>query len=410
MAAVEPVGEPHADDEEVPADLESQHAGVPGEDELSAVELKAAGNEAYQNHELHDAVNFWNRALRRFVDEMSPGGPGPNPLSEESRTFEKSLYLNLAQGYLKLGQHSQALRRFVDEMSPGGPGPNPLSEESRTFEKSLYLNLAQGYLKLGQHSQALRACTVVVQTHPQEAKARYRAAEACLALRQFEEAANWLRSLLEADPGHAEASRLLQRCQAEARRQKQEEKAAARRMFAGSGGYSDERKKEVPEAAGPEAAMYRSLDEGLSNINPEGVAAGLDIGAAAARKARELQAAREARESTAALPEPTTLPDLDEFRAKVAARTKKMNESMARSRRKRANAEHGLKLDWLRGGDGASGFADFTSALRDEAHAIEEQDRTTAEAGAKDEEEEEIKPLEAENPPDTSSGVMHEMD
>ena len=40
---------------------------------LSAAELKACGNEAYQRQDFSGAVEHWNQALRQFVEEMTPG-------------------------------------------------------------------------------------------------------------------------------------------------------------------------------------------------------------------------------------------------------------------------------------------------------------------------------------------------
>lgn len=291
---------------------------------LSAADLKACGNEAYQRQEFDAAVGYWNKALRQFVEEMAPGAAGSSSLDPSRRDLERSLYLNLAQGYLKLG------------------------EPDRT----------------------LRACVLVLQDDAANDKALFRAAEACLALKHREKAAEWISKLLAVDPAHTEAKRLLQRIEAErreeARKQKSAAQAAARRMLGACDGLSDDR------ASSSKSILPDSVTDTLRHMEAESLCKNVDIATAAAHAARQREANIQAR-TAEKLPEPATV-DLDAFRAKVMAKTQKFNKFVDRSRKQQENAGRGLKLAWLRSGKDVHDLGSFQQTLRAEADEIEAAD------------------------------------
>ncbi|CAJ1385774.1 unnamed protein product [Effrenium voratum] len=281
-----------------------------------AAELKSRGNAAYAQGYIEEAVRLWNRAIRRHVQELSDG--------------------------------------------------KSCDEEAMVLERSIYLNLAQGYLKLGDAERALRACKVVLFGEAKNPKARYRAAEACAQLGRFDEAEQLLGAL---DP--SEASRLLQRVKAEQRRQavesrKQEAAASkklAERMSVGLSGFSEEKPEPVPEEQRPRAPMA-DLDT-VSNMT--------DVSSQAAQAAKARLARMEAASSgEPPLPEPTYT-DFESFRAKAMKRSQRYTAATERSRRQTEAAKRSVRLDWLRQ-NWSGELEDFTGPLRQELQGIQAEE------------------------------------
>lgn len=112
-------------------------------------------------------------ALRPRLDRLSGIDPrlGEPLLVCSSGTRSRSRRARECQA--ALGFWNRALRAHIDLMKAGvplGSSASPLSPESRDLERSLYLNLAQGYLKTGEPGRALRACQVVTLEHRDDAK------------------------------------------------------------------------------------------------------------------------------------------------------------------------------------------------------------------------------------------------
>jgi len=316
---------------------------------LQAAQLKSMGNEAYSRGDVEAAVGFWNQAIRQHVEGMKTG-----------------------------------------------EGPSCLSQESRDLERSIYLNLAQGYLKLKDGAKALRACQVVMHEHPEDPKARFRTAEACLLLKRYEEAEKILKVLLEAEPPLPEAVKLKQRIQAAKRLEVAERKKVAQKMSAGIAGLSDE--KPSPVETGYEhlpRPAFADLDT---------VSANTDIADAAAKAARKREQRLAAAQNESPLPVPA-VNDLESFMAKAMGRSQKYKAAMAQSRKQRENAQRSVRLDWLRSGREGSAMDEFVSPLQeelrkieaDDAKAVEDEDQETEDNAKKDEEP-------------VAAGVMQEMD
>lgn len=301
---------------------------VPGEDGAEteeAAELKKQGNAAYAQNDIEEAVRLWNRAIRKHVQELSDG--------------------------------------------------KSCDEEATMLEKSIYLNLAQGYLKLGDGERALRACKVVLYTDQQNAKARYRAAEACAQLERFDEAEQLL-SQLELP----EASKLLQRIQAKRQAQaakdsKQEaaaRKKLAAKMSAGLAGFSEDKPEPVPQ----EALRAPMADLGtVSNMT--------DVSVEAAEAAKNRLARLEAAAAgERPLPEPTYT-DFESFRAKAMKRSQTYTMAAERSRKQTEASQRSVRLDWLRQAH-TGHLEDFTSVLEEELHDIQAQEAEQKQAECDD--------------------------
>eukprot|EP00438_Fugacium_kawagutii_P001396 Skav209314 [mRNA] locus=scaffold994:505113:506099:+ [translate_table: standard] len=321
-------------------------------EEGTATELKRRGNAAYAQQEVEEAVRLWNLAIRKHVQELSDG--------------------------------------------------KSCNEEATLLEQSIYLNLAQGYLKLSDGERALRACKVVLYTDQQNAKARYRAAEACVQLNRFEEAEQLL-SQLEAP----EASKLLQRLQAKRRAQaardsKQEAAASkklAAKMSAGLAGFSEDKPEPVPEDKVPRAPM---ADLGT-------VSSMTDVSTEAAQAAQSRLARLEASAAgEKPLPEPSST-DFESFRAKAMKRSQAYASAAQRSRKQTEKSQRSVRLDWLRQGH-AGHLEDFTLGLREELQDIlSAQEAEEAEPAEEAEEAEAAEHLQAEG--DACHGTeMDEMD
>mmetsp|Transcript_105254 Transcript_105254/g.263580 ORF Transcript_105254/g.263580 Transcript_105254/m.263580 type:complete len:405 (-) Transcript_105254:150-1364(-) len=289
---------------------------------FSPVELKASGNEAWAAGQAELAVELWNAALRAHVEGMMPGAA---PGSVES----------------------------------------PLSEASRALERSLYLNLAQGYLRLGEPTRTLRACQVVVREHPEDAKAKYRAAEACLALKRFDEVGKWLDGLLEnpdAATGAA-AARLLQRAKVGQKCVARRQQEVARRMCTGAAGYSEGRQDVRASTSSSIAEKRNNFAHRFAGLDTASMVLGSNVADEAAMAAQRRQ---ERLSDGATPPEPTAVPDLSEFQARITARTNKYAAHIDKCRRKKESARHSVKLDWLRGGRDGTDFDGFAERWREE--------------------------------------------
>jgi len=303
-------------------------------DTYDAARLKIKGNEAYSQGDLHASVDLWNQAIRRHVDAMK-----------------------------------------------AGIGPSCLSDESRQLERSLYLNLAQGYLKLGEPAKALRACQVVIHENKDDSKARFRAAEACLQLKRFDEAEKTLSMFGGEEPPLPEVVKLRQRIRAARKAEADDAKKVAKRMVAGASGFSDDKPAPV------ENKGSRGSEHAMANLDI--VAIGTDLAALAAEAAQ----AREKRMAAAAaggdaLPVPA-VHDTESFMAKALGRSQKYNAAIAKSRKQRETAQRSLKLDWLRSGRSGDGLEEFVSPLQAELRQIEvaavESEKQEGEEEAKEE-------------------------
>lgn len=261
-------------------------------------DLKARGNTAWQNGETQEAVDLWNTALKLLINQMREKSEG------------------------KVGKHRTYL--------------SPLSDEYRTLEKALYLNLGQGYLRLGEPKRALRACQIILHDDPNNAKALHRTAEAHLALQEFDKVKEWAEKLPRDAEGAlgADAQRLIQRAQASKKAEIKRQKATAKAMFKGGGGYSDDKPKPSPEQ---EILKQQVPEMG----NP---AYTMAIGEAAAKAARE----REERQKAGPSPGEAQTYDLDSFRAKIMAKSAKYRASAAKSTAQTDRAQRNVKLDWIR--------------------------------------------------------------
>jgi len=310
---------------------------------LSPAELKQCGNEAYQRQDFRLAVDLWNKSLRAHVDGMRVG-TGP------------------------------------------GCAASPLSAESAALERSLYLNLAQGYLRLGEHDRALKACKVVLLEHPRETKAHFRGAEACLAMERYDEAIKWASALMEVDPSSSDGPRLLRRAREGRRAEAKRQRAVAERMCKATEGFSEDRPAPRPKPAVDDQVRSRMLE-----LDPKHMAASPDIAEQAALKARQrLERQHGAEGPPANCPGPTTgESDLDVFRARAMAKVSRYNAHTDKLRKRTDAAQRSVTLQCLRDGQTRSEIAAFSERWLDELklaqavpmedHAANPQEETLAE-------------------------------
>eukprot|EP00746_Dinoflagellata_sp_MGD_P078119 gnl/MRDRNA2_/MRDRNA2_31262_c0_seq1.p1 gnl/MRDRNA2_/MRDRNA2_31262_c0~~gnl/MRDRNA2_/MRDRNA2_31262_c0_seq1.p1 ORF type:complete len:371 (-),score=114.33 gnl/MRDRNA2_/MRDRNA2_31262_c0_seq1:40-1152(-) len=295
-------------------------------------DLKARGNAAWQNGETQAAVEFWNAALKGLIESMKDRSQG-KPSNRK--------------------------------------GLSPLSEEYRALEKSLYLNLGQGYLRLGEPKRTLRACQVVLHEDPSNAKAIHRTAEAYLALQEFDKVKEWAEKLpSDAEGGLGpDGQRLLQRAQAAKKAEIKRQKATAKAMFKGGYGFSDDKPQQNEEEK-------RLKDHMPEMGNP---AFTMAIGEAAAKAAR----AREERLNEGPAPPEAQTNDLDAFRARIMAKSAKYRASAAKSMSQSERAQRAVKLDWIRShadqNEATGDFESFQHGLRQEVKDIEEVEAKAAE-------------------------------
>lgn len=280
----------------------------------TAAEFKTLGNASYKRGDVAEAVDFWGRALRAFVE------------NGESHD-------------LTLG--------------------------SMEFEQSLYLNLAQGHLKLGEAEKAMKACHVVLQDAPTNEKALYRLAEATMMRNDLKAAADWLGKLLDASPGHVAGTQLLRKVRDERKSIAEQEKKTAAKMFAGAAGCGDGR--DNGKELGEKDTKF------MDNFRSENIESRLDISEAAAKAARE----RSGRGPS--LPSPAPVDDLDAFHAKIKARTNKMNAYVKNSKQNSAAAKKSVTLAWLRQGLAkGSELDEFQAKEMDELRTLEVRDLAEA--------------------------------
>ncbi|CAJ1403076.1 unnamed protein product [Effrenium voratum] len=123
-----------------------------------------------------------------------------------------------------VAEWQKALKATVEER---GRVPE---EELDEFEQSVQLNLAAGHLRLGQHSEAKKHASASIWLKPSCPKGRYRLAEACAKLGDWEEAEAAAKHLEEAGREQlaSHLRRLVQDCRKDARKQ---EKEMATRML-----------------------------------------------------------------------------------------------------------------------------------------------------------------------------------
>lgn len=104
-------------------------------------------------------------------------------------------------------------------------------EEFRNMKKTLHLNLAIGYLRVGRGMDCVKQCDEVLELEPRNAKALYRKAQGWSRLSEHGNAAASLQKLIEVDPKNVAASQFLRETKVEMRRHAVKEKRMHRALF-----------------------------------------------------------------------------------------------------------------------------------------------------------------------------------
>merc|ERR1712187_201745 len=81
--------------------------------------------------------------------------------------------------------------------------------KAKELKRACELNKAFCFLKLSEHSEAKGCCNGVLKDDPSNAKALFRRAQADVVLKNFTDAMNDLRKVIDGDASNVEAKRLL---------------------------------------------------------------------------------------------------------------------------------------------------------------------------------------------------------
>lgn len=186
-----PAGGGDADEASEPSEAD----GLEGAEEAKE-KAKDKGNEEYAKGNFEAAVKAWTRSLQSV-----------------KYILDKNFY-----------EHNQEQLQEVFAM-----------------DLRLCLNLAQGYLKLGQWSKAVEMADKALEREPRHPKALYRKASALMQLLSFREAEGVVEALLQVDPSNAEGRRMLAEVRRSAEKGQKRERKMAEKMFASPGVERDPR-------------------------------------------------------------------------------------------------------------------------------------------------------------------------
>eukprot|EP00747_Dinoflagellata_sp_TGD_P058953 gnl/TRDRNA2_/TRDRNA2_151349_c0_seq1.p1 gnl/TRDRNA2_/TRDRNA2_151349_c0~~gnl/TRDRNA2_/TRDRNA2_151349_c0_seq1.p1 ORF type:complete len:575 (-),score=154.49 gnl/TRDRNA2_/TRDRNA2_151349_c0_seq1:139-1863(-) len=124
---------------------------------------------------------------------------------------------------------------------------------SRLFKAQRYRHALERYkkaacqLKLGDHYGARNACTSVLDSEPDNVKALFRRASACIAVHEWPEATADLRRLLELEPENKEAQRLLPQAIRGAKQEEKKYNSVFSKMSKAFNGLADDEERRAKE-------------------------------------------------------------------------------------------------------------------------------------------------------------------
>lgn len=254
------------------------------------------------------------------------------------------------------------------------------------LELTLYLNLAQGHLKILQPEKALRACQIVLDADPRNPKALYRAADALFRLDRADEANAMLDSLMAQGTMQAACHQLRQEHAAKQNARQRDAKKMGRKMFKGIEGSGEGRQTATGPSLSSSVMDGLPAAGGLMDCGAE-VAALTSNGTAWAGKASGYAArtagAAGASAATSTGEEPRSEEQRSEdFMQRALAQCHRYQASSKRSTKLvQGTIQHGTKCAFLRGQQGGDAYAESLSSAREEVDQM-----CTAAAGAQEEE------------------------
>lgn len=145
---------------------------------------------------------------------------------------------------LKRYQHVTSHLAYLESWKEEGP-----RSEAVALRKACHLNAAACWLKLEEWREAERECSEVLKEEPGNLKALFRRGQALASLREFREAEQSFRKVLELDKENKEAARMLQKLRQSARQELEQQKEMFSRMAKGIRHDND-----CSESSGPMAA------------------------------------------------------------------------------------------------------------------------------------------------------------
>mmetsp|Transcript_13152 Transcript_13152/g.24248 ORF Transcript_13152/g.24248 Transcript_13152/m.24248 type:complete len:273 (+) Transcript_13152:46-864(+) len=133
---------------------------------------------------------------------------------------------------LKSWQRSLKSVKYITDKGLYKDKPDQLAEVAQ-MEQKLWLNLAQGYLKVRDWNQAVDYSNLVLAVEPANSKALYRKAQALYELNKFTEACETVETLLSTEPENAAAKALLAQMRRGQERYREKAKKLSKKMLSG---------------------------------------------------------------------------------------------------------------------------------------------------------------------------------
>ncbi|XP_068027153.1 FK506-binding protein-like [Melanerpes formicivorus] len=161
---------------------------------------------------LHPAKPFWEEEEEEVGGGQEAAAPGGRWGAVEARAGRAAALLRAGAVEAAAAAYGQALRAAV-----AAAGAPPLPSGLARPKAELHAGLALCQLRLGLPAAAAANAGKALALRPQHLEARFRRALAAAAMSDLEAAAEDLREVLRAQPGHAQARRELSRVRGEAR-------------------------------------------------------------------------------------------------------------------------------------------------------------------------------------------------
>ncbi|CAK5020084.1 unnamed protein product [Meloidogyne enterolobii] len=178
-------------------------------------ELEYIMGEGFE-HQLPEGVD---KALRRInkgekckVTLKGRFGYGTQPPSEFGLNANETIIFTL---FLKDFEKYNAIVSLLEFARPSKPDDEEGKQLTEKYEQTLiaaWLNIVLVNLKMGEKAEAIRNCDKVLEKNPKNVKALYRKAQAQQMFKDFEEAMETYKIVLELEPENKAAIQQIQEC------------------------------------------------------------------------------------------------------------------------------------------------------------------------------------------------------
>mmetsp|Transcript_30413 Transcript_30413/g.70028 ORF Transcript_30413/g.70028 Transcript_30413/m.70028 type:complete len:274 (-) Transcript_30413:52-873(-) len=160
--------------------------------------------------------------------EESSGGLSGGDIEKGKEEYNKGNYAEA----LKSWQRSMKSVKYITDKGLYKDKPDQLAEVAQ-MEQKLWLNMAQGYLKVRDWGQAVDYSNLVLAREPENSKALYRKAQALYELNKFTEACETIETLLTSEPENAAAKALLAQMRRGQEKYREKAKKLSKKMLSG---------------------------------------------------------------------------------------------------------------------------------------------------------------------------------